>query len=159
MPLWNREFSVDTINQYLEADPPRALSGHLGMRAESCGDDHLVFSMPVDNRTHQPMGLLHGGASVALAETVGSFAANLAIPPDQMALGQEINANHLRAARNGRVYATARPIHIGGRSQVWSIEIRDAAGQMVCISRLTMAILPRPRDVSAFHAESGVTPA
>lgn len=159
MPLWNREFSVDAINQYLEAEPPRALSGHLGMRAEAFGEDHLVFSMPVDNRTHQPMGLLHGGASVALAETVGSFAANLAIPPDQMALGQEINANHLRAARNGRVYATARPIHVGGRSHVWSIEIRDAAGQMVCISRLTMAVLPRPPGVAAFHAESGVTPA
>lgn len=159
MALWNREFDVDTINRYLEGDPPRALSGHLGMRAEAVADDHLVFSMPVDNRTHQPLGLLHGGASVALAETVGSFASNLALPPDQMALGQEINANHLRAVRHGRVYATAKPVHIGGRSHVWSIEIRDAGGQMVCISRLTMAVLPRPPGVAAFHAEPGITPA
>ena len=144
MPLWNREFNIETINRYLEAEPPRALSGHLGMRAESFGEDHLVFSMPVDNRTHQPMGLLHGGASVALAETVGSFAANLAIPPEQMALGQEINANHLRpVAVGGAVTGTARPVHLGNRTQVWSVEIVDERGKLVCVSRITMAVIDR----------------
>ncbi|MFM7067198.1 MAG: hotdog fold thioesterase [Gammaproteobacteria bacterium] len=156
MTVWKREFSLETLNRHLEGDSPRALSGHLGMRAESFGDDHLVFSMPVDRRTHQPMGLLHGGASVALAETVGSVAANLTLPLEEIALGQEINANHLRAVRSGRVYGTARALHLGGRSQVWSIEIRDEAGRLACISRLTMAVLPRPADTTPFHAEPGI---
>jgi 1,4-dihydroxy-2-naphthoyl-CoA hydrolase len=150
MPLWKREFSVDSINHFLTQEPVRALSAHLGMRAEAFGDDFLTFSMPVDARTHQPMGLLHGGASVALAETVGSVAANLSLALDQSALGQEINANHLKGVRSGLVHGTARPFHIGGRSQVWSIEIRDDAGALVCISRLTMAVVPRPVDGPTF---------
>jgi 1,4-dihydroxy-2-naphthoyl-CoA hydrolase len=94
--------------------------------------------------THQPMGILHGGASVALAETVGSLAANLCVDPEKyMCVGQEINANHLRPASSGLVTATARPFHIGGRSQVWSIEIRDERDKLVCVSRLTMAVVER----------------
>ncbi len=159
MPVWKREFTVDSINRFLTEEPVRALSAHLGMRAESFGDDHLTFSMPVDARTHQPMGLLHGGASVALAETVGSVAANLTLPLDQAALGQEINTNHLKAVRSGRVHGTARPYHIGGRSQVWSIEIRDDAGALVCVSRLTMAVVPRPAGAPTFAAPHTYTPA
>ncbi len=156
MTLWKREFTLESLNRHLGGQPPRALGDHLGMRAESFGDDHLVFSMPVDHRTHQPMGLLHGGASVALAETVGSVAANLTLARDEVALGQEINANHLRAVREGRVHATARPLHLGGRSQVWSIEIRDDAGRLVCVSRLTMAVLPRPPGAAAAPGEPGI---
>lgn len=159
MPLWKREFSIDSINRFLTEEPARALSAHLGMRAESFGEDHLTFSMPVDARTHQPMGLLHGGASVALAETVGSVAANLTLPLEQAALGQEINANHLKAVRSGRVHGTARAYHIGGRSQVWSIEIRDDAGALICVSRLTMAVVPRPAGAPTFAAPPTYTSA
>ena len=157
MPLWKRDFTVDSINRFLIEEPVRALSAHLGMRAESFGDDFLTFSMPVDSRTHQPMGLLHGGASVALAETVGSVAANLTLPFEQAALGQEINANHLKGVRSGRVHGTAKPFHIGGRSQVWSIEIRDDAGALVCVSRLTMAVVPRPAGAPTFAAPHAYT--
>ncbi len=120
-----------------------SLAGHLGIRITTIGADFLQATMPVEPRTHQPYGVLHGGASVALAETVGSLAAMLCVEPGQMCLGQEINANHLRAVREGTLTATARPWHLGRRSHVWHIEIRDAAERLVCISRLTMAIVPR----------------
>jgi uncharacterized protein (TIGR00369 family) len=98
--------------------------------------------MPVNAHTHQPMGVLHGGASVALAETVGSTAANLCVDPArEVCLGQEINANHLRPVSAGWVTATARPLHRGGRSHVWQIEIRDEHERLVCVSRLTMAVV------------------
>ena len=101
--------------------------------------------MPVDHRTRQPFGLLHGGASVALAETLGSVAANYCVDMTRFyCVGQEINANHLRAVRSGRVTGTARPIHLGGRSQVWDIRIEDEAGRLSCVSRLTMSVLEAP---------------
>ena len=101
--------------------------------------------MPVNPRVHQPMGVLHGGASVALAETVGSVAATLCVDRDKyVCLGQEINANHLRPISAGIVTATARPFHIGKRSHVWSIEIRDEQDRLVCVSRLTMAVVDKP---------------
>jgi len=104
--------------------------------------------MPVNSHTHQPMGVLHGGASVALAETVGSLAASLCIDRDKyVCLGQEINANHLRPVSSGIVTGTARPYHIGARSQVWHIEIRDERDKLVCVSRLTMAVVERRRTV------------
>jgi uncharacterized protein (TIGR00369 family) len=105
--------------------------------------------MPVSSHTHQPMGVLHGGASVALAETVGSLAASLCVDPDRhICLGQEINANHIRPVSSGIVTATARPYHLGNRSQVWHIEIRDERDKLVCVARLTMAVVDRPKDVS-----------
>jgi len=108
------------------------------------GEDFIRATMPVDERTRQPYGLLHGGASVALAETLGSTGANMCVDPSRYrCLGQEINANHVRSARSGLVTGTARPLHIGGASQVWSIDIANAAGQLVCVSRLTMAVLRR----------------
>jgi 1,4-dihydroxy-2-naphthoyl-CoA hydrolase len=106
--------------------------------------------MPVDHRTVQTMGILHGGASVVLAETVGSMAANLCVDAKtQACVGQEINANHLRPVASGLVTATARPVHLGSRSQVWQIEIRDERERLVCISRLTMAIIEHSAEAIA----------
>ncbi len=121
----------------------RTLPGLLGIRVTEIGPDFLRATMPVNERTHQPFGVLHGGASVALAETVGSLAAMLCIDPDYMALGQDINANHLRSVSSGLVTATARPFHLGRSSQVWHIEIRDEQERLVCVSRLTMAVVER----------------
>lgn len=102
--------------------------------------------MPVDHRTHQPFGRLHGGASVALAETIGSMAGAMVVDPDRFAtVGMEINANHLRPVRDGWVYATARPDALGRTTHVWSIRIEDEAGKLVCVSRLTLAVIPLER--------------
>ena len=113
----------------------------LGIEFTQIGHDYLRATMPVDARTRQPYGLLHGGASVLLAETLGSTAGNLCTPEGRVCVGIEINANHVRAVRDGLVTGTARPLHVGGRTQVWEIRIEDAAGQLVCISRLTLAVV------------------
>ena len=115
----------------------------LGIVFTELGPDFLRGTMPVDECTHQPYGLLHGGASALLAETLGSTAGNLCTPPDQMCVGVEINANHLAAVRRGHVVGTARPLHVGRRTQVWDIRIEDAGGRLVCVSRLTLAVVPR----------------
>jgi 1,4-dihydroxy-2-naphthoyl-CoA hydrolase len=121
-----------------------SMPGFLGIRFTEVGDDFLRATMPVNARTHQPFGLLHGGASMTLAETVGSIASMLCIDAQQyLCVGQEINANHLRGVSSGTVTATARPFHLGGRSHVWHIEIRDESERLVCVSRLTMAIVER----------------
>ena len=121
------------------------LATHLGIELTEIGADYLRGTMPVDSRTRQPMGLLHGGASVVLAESLGSIAAIASIDGErQSCVGQEINANHLRAVRSGLVTGTARPVHVGRRSQVWSIEIADEANRLVCVSRITLAVLDRP---------------
>lgn len=118
---------------------------HLGIEFLEVGDDWLSGRMPVDRRTVQPYGILHGGASVLLAETLGSSGAVHCVDPAGfICVGQEINANHLRPARRGWVTGVARPVHVGRLSQVWSIELRDEAGRLTCISRLTMAVLPKP---------------
>ncbi|CAN5532571.1 hotdog fold thioesterase [soil metagenome] len=123
----------------------RGLPGTLGIEILELTDDRVVATMPVDARTHQPFGILHGGASVALAETVASLGATGRIDRTAfMAVGQEINANHLRPKSDGVVTATATPVHVGRSSQVWSIEIRDEAGKLVCISRCTLAVVRRP---------------
>ena len=114
---------------------------HLGIVFTEVGDDFVRATMPVDARTVQPYGLLHGGASVLLAETLGSSAGNLCVPEGKVCVGIEINANHVRAARDGIVIGTARPVHVGGRTQVWEIRIEDEAGELVCISRLTLAVI------------------
>jgi len=119
---------------------------HLGIEILEVGSDLIRGRMPVDHRTHQPFGLLHGGASVALAETLGSMGASLYVDPEQaMAVGLEINANHLRAVTSGWVIGTARPIHIGRSTQVWDIRIEDEQGRQTCVSRLTMAVVPRAK--------------
>jgi uncharacterized protein (TIGR00369 family) len=108
------------------------------------GDDFIRGTLPVDGRTRQPYGLLHGGASVALAETLGSTGATMCVDTKEFqCVGQEINANHVRAARTGQVTGTARPLHLGGRTQVWSIDIVGNEGKLVCTSRLTIAIIRR----------------
>lgn len=115
---------------------------HLGMVFTELGDDYLKATMPVDHRTKQPYGLLHGGASVALAETLGSVGAALTVDPlKAICVGQEINANHLRSVRQGLVTGIAKPVHIGASSQVWEIKIYDEREKLVCISRLTVAVL------------------
>ncbi|WP_425230816.1 hotdog fold thioesterase [Sphingomonas sp.] len=123
-----------------------SLGGHLGITVTEVGPEFLRATMPVDSRTLQPHGRLHGGASVALAETVGSMAANLTLDPSrQVAVGLEINANHARPVRKGLVTATATPEALGRTTQIWSIRIVDEFQKLVCISRLTMAIIPVER--------------
>jgi uncharacterized protein (TIGR00369 family) len=115
--------------------------GNLGIEFTEQGEDFLRGTMPVDHRTLQPYGLLHGGASVLLAETLGSMAANMCLEPGTgQAVGVEINANHLRAKTEGQVTGTARPLHVGRSTQVWDIRIEDEEGRTVCVSRLTLAM-------------------
>lgn len=116
---------------------------HMGIEFLQIGPDRLRARMPVDARTRQPIGLLHGGASVLLAETMGSTAANLCLPPDRHAVGLEINANHVRAAREGWVTGECVPVHVGRTTQVWQIDVRDEAQRLVCTARITMAVLER----------------
>jgi len=120
------------------------LGEHLGMQFTEIGDDFIRGTMPVDHRTHQPYGLLHGGASVALAETLGSVGAALTVDHEKfMCVGLEINANHVRSVRSGVVTGTAKPIHIGATTQVWDIRITDERDKLVCVSRLTVAVLKK----------------
>lgn len=115
----------------------------LGIAFTELGPDYLRATMPVDARTRQPYGLLHGGASVLLAETLGSTAGMLCVDEGELCVGIEINANHLNAVRDGIVTGTARPLHVGRRTQVWEIRIEDDAQRLVCISRLTLAVIPK----------------
>jgi len=143
MAIW---FASPTIES-VRSGSVGLLSSHLGIEFTEWGDDYLRGTMPVEPRTRQPMGYLHGGASLAFAETLGSVAANYVVDPTKFrCLGQEINANHLRPVTDGLVVGTARPIHLGGRSHVWGIEIRDPGERLVCISRLTVAVVEwRPK--------------
>lgn len=121
---------------------PSSMGDHLGMEWVEIGADFLKIKMPVDHRTKQPFGLLHGGASCALAETVGSVASQLVIDPSKfICVGIEINANHLRSVRSGFVTATAAPLHLGATTHVWDIKIHNEQMSLVCVSRLTVAIL------------------
>ena len=123
-----------------------AMPEHLGIEFTACGDDWIEARMPVDHRTHQPFGRLHGGASVALAETIGSVAASYCVDRStSVAVGMEINANHIRPAYSGWVTARATPESLGRTTQVWTIRIRDDAEKLVCISRLTVAVIPLER--------------
>lgn len=140
MALWTQQPDLETLN----ASSRDTLMDTLGIRFEAVGEDWLRASMPVDGRTHQPYGLLHGGASVALAETVGSTAAMLTLDAArEMTVGLDINANHVRGARDGTVQATATPLHIGSSTQVWDVRTRTDRDQLVCIARLTMAVVAR----------------
>jgi len=121
-----------------------SLIEHLGIVVTAAGEDWLRATMPVDARTRQPFGLLHGGASVVLAESLGSMAGGLCVDPAREAVvGIEINANHLRGVRDGVVTGTARPLHVGRSTQVWEIRIENEAAKLVCISRLTLAVVPQ----------------
>lgn len=123
----------------------RGLAVALGIEIQQLSRERVVATMPVDDRTRQPFGLLHGGASIALAETVASFGAIMNVDRERfVAVGLEINGNHLRAKTDGMVRATAVPVHVGRSTQVWSIEIADEEGRLVCVSRCTLAIVPKP---------------
>jgi 1,4-dihydroxy-2-naphthoyl-CoA hydrolase len=137
---WRSLLSVEELN----SGRGGTLIEHLGIEFTEIGDDYIRGTMPVDGRTRQPYGLLHGGASVTLAETLGSTGATMCVDAKEyQCVGQEINANHVRAARAGLVTGTARPLHLGGRTQVWAIDIVNEAGKLVCTSRLTMAVIRR----------------
>ena len=137
MGIWHHEPSLDALNSMLE----NTMDGHLGIQFTEAGDDYIKATMPVDERTRQPFGLLHGGASVVLAESLGSVAAHLCVDPaTRFCVGLEINANHVRAVRKGTVTGTATPLHIGGRTQVWEIKIRNEKGQLTCVSRITLSV-------------------
>ena len=141
MRIWQKPISVELLT----AGTRKTADEHLGIEFVEVGDDYIVGRVPVDERTRQPYGLLHGGVSVVLAETLGSCGAAFSCPPGYRAVGLDINANHLRGVSSGWVTGTARPMHRGRTTHVWQIELRDAAGNMSCISRITMAILaPAP---------------
>ena len=137
-------FRSDTTLDQLNAMSADTAIAALGIVFTEIGPDFLRATMPVDARTHQPFGLLHGGASALLAETLGSSAGGLSAPEGCGVVGIEINANHLRGVRAGIVTGTARPLHVGRSTQVWEIRIEDEAGKPVCISRITLAVLPQP---------------
>ena len=137
MSIWQNPISVEAITS-LSAN---SAVDHLGIEFLEVGDDFITARVPVDARTRQPFGLLHGGVSVVLAETLGSVAANYACPPGHQAVGLDINANHLRGVKSGWVTGTARAVHIGRTTQVWQIDMRNEAGELTCASRITMAIL------------------
>ncbi len=137
MSIWKSKLTLHEINHITK----NTLVQHLGIKIIEIGDDYIIGSMPVDHRTHQPMGILHGGASVALAETLGSIAAQMTVAPGHHCVGLEINANHLASIKQGMVYGAAKPVHIGRSTQVWDIRITDDNDKRVCISRLTMVVL------------------
>ncbi|MFC5527327.1 hotdog fold thioesterase [Rhodanobacter ginsengisoli] len=139
MSIWKQPADLARINAW----SANTMMETLGIQLTAIGDDWLQGTMPVDHRTHQPYGLLHGGASVVLAETLGSTAAMLTLDPEkELAVGLEINANHVRGVRSGVVTGTAKVLHLGRSTQVWEIRIESEEGALVCISRITMAVVP-----------------
>ncbi len=137
MRIWQLPISVAELT----ANSVNTAVSHLGIEFLEVGDDFITARVPVDERTRQPFGLLHGGVSVVLAETLGSVAANCACPVGHQAVGLDINANHLRSVKTGWVTGTARPVHIGRTTQVWQIDMVNEAGEPTCASRITMAVL------------------
>jgi len=135
--IWKQPVSVETLTEFHRDTAP----AHLGIEFLEVGDDFIKARVPVDTRTRQPYGLLHGGVSVVLAETLGSCAAAYASPTGYRAVGLDINANHLRGATRGWVTGTTRPVHIGRTTHVWQIDLADDSGRPTCVSRITMAIL------------------
>ena len=127
----------------LNGRPKNHIGALLGIEFTEIGEDYIKGRMPVDERTHQPFGILHGGASVVLAETLGSVASNLVLNPERnMGVGLEVNANHLRPVKEGWVTGVCTAIHIGGKTHIWDIKLYNDAGKMTCISRLTVAVVP-----------------
>jgi 1,4-dihydroxy-2-naphthoyl-CoA hydrolase len=140
MSIWSVQSTLEGLNGFSR----NTMVEHIGIEFLEIGDDYIKARMPVDHRTVQPLGLLHGGASVALAETLGSVAAYLCVDARQKTcVGLDINANHIRSVTSGFVYGIVRPIHIGGSTQVWEIRITNEQDKLVCISRITMAVLDK----------------
>lgn len=140
MAIWKNDFTLEQMNALNHG----SMADFLGIIFTQIGDDFLTATMPASERTLQPAGIVHGGANVVLAESVASLAANLAIDRDlYRAVGQEINANHIRPVTSGLVTATAKPLHLGVTSQVWHIELTNDDGKLTCVSRMTAAIIKR----------------
>ena len=140
MSIWFRQYTMEEARTF-QRD---TMGAHLGIEVVDIGPDYLEAKMPVDHRTMQPDRILHGGASVALAETLGSVGGSMCVDRERFQIvGQEINANHLRPATGGYVTGRAKPIHLGRRSQVWNIEITDDKKRLICVSRLTIAVIER----------------
>lgn len=137
--MFNKSFTLESFGQM----NPKTIGSQLGIEFTEIGDDFVTARMPVDHRTHQIFGILHGGASVVLAETLGSVASMLALPDPQKqrAVGLEINANHVRSVKEGWVYGRVTPLHVGRTTHVWDIRITNEADKLVCVSRLTVAII------------------
>jgi 1,4-dihydroxy-2-naphthoyl-CoA hydrolase len=143
MGIWLTQTTPEALNE----NRKMTLAGHLGIEFLELGNDYIKARMPVDNRTMTPFEILHGGASAAFAETVGGTAANLCVDQrKKLCVGLEINANHVRPVKEGFVYGTARPIHVGNYTQVWEVQIRDERERLVCISRLTVAVIDKLID-------------
>jgi len=136
MAIWKKTINVDILN----ATNKNTMMEHLNIVYTEVGENTISATMPVCHYTHQPLGMLHGGASVVLAETLGSVAANFAVDDDSYCVGLDINANHIRSMRSGHVIGTTKPIHLGVSTQVWQINITDERGRMICTSRLTIAV-------------------
>jgi 1,4-dihydroxy-2-naphthoyl-CoA hydrolase len=140
MSIWFRKYAIDEARKFQQ----NTMGEHLGIEVTDIGPDYLEARMPVDGRTMQPDRILHGGASVALAETLGSVGGSMCVDRERFqVVGVEINANHLRPATDGHVTGRASPVHLGRRTQVWNIEIRDDRKRLVCVSRLTIAVIER----------------
>ncbi|HEV7350486.1 hotdog fold thioesterase [Telluribacter sp.] len=140
-------FTTSVSIDFLHSLDKKTIAGHLGIEYTEVGDDYIVARMPVDHRTHQPFGILHGGASVVLAESLGSVASYLCLKDreNQRAVGLEINANHIRPVSSGYVYGKVTPIHVGRTTHLWEIRITNEEGKLVCISRLTIAVVEANR--------------
>lgn len=139
-PIWTQEVTLETFNERAK----NTLCTHLGIEFVEVGDDFLIATMPVDARTRQPIGIMHGGASCVLAETIGSMAAQYCVNlATHYCVGLDINTNHIRSVSEGHVIGIAAPYHLGRSTQVWSIEIRNEAHQLISVNRLTMAVLKR----------------
>lgn len=142
MSIWMQKVTVRDLNRLSD----KSMVSYIGIEFTEIGEDYICAKMPVDHRTHQPDGLLHGGASVALAETLGSVASNLCVDRDRkICVGLDINANHVRSARSGYVNGIAKPIHLGASTHIWEIRISNEKNSLICISRLTMAILSKEK--------------
>jgi 1,4-dihydroxy-2-naphthoyl-CoA hydrolase len=139
----NPNITLDILNE----SSKNSMVEHLGIVYTEVGQNSITAKMPVDHRTHQPLGLLHGGASVALAETLGSVAATFSVDHEKYnCVGIEINANHVRSVTNGWVIGTAKPLHLGKSTQIWQIIINNESGELVCISRLTLAVINKNKN-------------
>ena len=140
--IWKKEISLEVLNSFSD----QTMVDKIGIRFTAVTNSTITAEMPVDERTRQPLGLLHGGASAALIETLGSVAATWAVEPNQYCVGVEINANHIRAVRDGVVTGTASSLHCGSKIQVWQVDIRDAAERLICTGRLTLAVMSRDKS-------------
>ena len=139
-------FATEVNPEQLQGMCQNTLIEQLGIEFTEIGEGYIKGKMPVNHRTQQPLGLLHGGASVALAETLGSAAASLTVDPaKQYCVGLEINANHVKSARDGFVYGLAKALHLGKRTQIWEIRITNEADELVCISRITLAVMDKKK--------------